>query len=106
MGSTLSETRFNTIIMSSLPESYRPSLQTITAAERINKLSGGQSSGMKADDLMAFLIEEAQHRLINEQRSKTAELALAAYSKSSGKSKSEKKNKSDKSKSDEECENC
>ena len=33
MGSTISETRFNTIIMSSLPESYRPLLQTITAAE-------------------------------------------------------------------------
>ena len=67
MGSTLSETRFNTIIMSSLPESYRPSLQTITAAERVNKLSGGQSSGIKSNDLIAFLIEEAQHRVINEQ---------------------------------------
>src|SRR6202161_3912155 len=101
MGSTLSETRFNTIIMSSLPESYRPSLQTITAAERVNKLSGRQSSGIKADDLMGFLIEEAQHRLINEQRGKNAELALAAYSKSSGKGKSAKKNKSEL-----ECGNC
>src|ERR1700684_317074 len=72
MGSTISETRFNTIIMSSLPESYRPSLQMITAAERVNKLSGGQLSGMKADDLIAFLIEEAQHCLINDQRGKTA----------------------------------
>jgi len=33
MGSTLSDSRFNTIIMSSLPKSYRPALQTITAAE-------------------------------------------------------------------------
>jgi len=33
MGSTLSDTRFNTLIMTSLPESYRPTLQTITAAE-------------------------------------------------------------------------
>ena len=33
MGSIVSDTRFNTIIMSSLPESYRPTLQTITAAE-------------------------------------------------------------------------
>ena len=33
MGSTLSDTRFNTIIMTSLPKSYRPALQTITAAE-------------------------------------------------------------------------
>ena len=77
MGSTISETRFNTIIMSSLPESYRPSLQMITAAERVNKLSGGQSQGIKANDLIMFLTEEAQHRVINEQRGKNAELALA-----------------------------
>ena len=38
MGSTLSKTRLNTIIMSSLPESYCPSLQTITATEHVNKL--------------------------------------------------------------------
>src|ERR1700684_2141399 len=101
MGSTLSETRFNTIIMSSLPESYRPSLQTITAAERVNKLSGGQSSGIKSDDLIAFLIEEAQHRVINEQRNKNAEIALAAYSKTKGKNKPPNKERSD-----EECGNC
>ena len=63
--------------MSSLLESYQPSLQTITATERVNKLSRGQSSGMKADDLMGFLIEEAQHRLINQQCGKNAELVLA-----------------------------
>jgi hypothetical protein len=34
MGSDISETRFNLIVMSSLPESYRPTLQTIMAAER------------------------------------------------------------------------
>ena len=33
MGSTLSDSHFNTIIMSSLPESFCLSLQTITAAE-------------------------------------------------------------------------
>ena len=33
MGSEISETRFNAMIMSSLPESYRPTLQTITASE-------------------------------------------------------------------------
>ena len=87
--------------MSSLPESYCPSLQTITAAKRVNKLSRGQSSGIKSNDLIAFLIEEAQHQVINKQRGKNAELALAAYSKGTGKNKSEKKKKSD-----EECENC
>ena len=106
MGLTISDTQFNTIIMSSLLESYQPSLQMITATKRVNKLSRGQSSGMKADNLMGFLIEEAQHRLINEQHGKNAELVLAAYSKSSGKGKSEKKKKSEKTKSDEECGNC
>ena len=76
------------------------------AAKRINKLSGRQSAGMKANDLMAFLIEGTQHRLINEQHGKNAELALAAYSKLSGKSKSAKKDKSDKAKSNIECGNC
>src|SRR5882757_11354402 len=81
MGSELSDTRFNTIIMSSLPESYRPTLQTITAAERANSLTGGSSNKMKADDLIAFLIEEAQHRVINAERSKNSESALAAHGK-------------------------
>ena len=65
MGSELSDTRFNTIIMSSLPESYCPTLQTITAAERANALTEGTPKRMKADDLIAFLIEEAQHHVIN-----------------------------------------
>ena len=34
MGSTLLDARFNIILMSSLLESYRPTLQTITAAKR------------------------------------------------------------------------
>ena len=38
-------------------------------------------SGIKSDDLIAFLIEEAQHQVINDQRGKNAEIALAAYSK-------------------------
>ena len=39
MGSVISNTCFNIIIMSSLPDLYHPALQTITAAERANKLS-------------------------------------------------------------------
>ena len=76
IGSTISETRFNIIIMSSLPPSYRPTLQTITATERINQLSGSQANAMKADDLIAFIIEEAQHRVIINERTKTAESAV------------------------------
>src|SRR6202522_3378308 len=67
IGSTISETQFNIIIMSSLPESYRPTLQTITASERVGKLSGGKTSVMKSDDLISFIIEEAQHRVINDE---------------------------------------
>src|SRR5271168_785894 len=86
IGSTLSESRFNIIIMSSLPDSYRPTLQTITASERVSKLSGGQTSSIKSEDLIAFIIEEAQHRVINDEQTKTAESALAARLKKAGKS--------------------
>ena len=65
MGSTISDSRYNTIIMSLLPESYRPTLQTITAAERASTLLGTSSSrAMKPDNLITFIMEEAQHRSI------------------------------------------
>ena len=103
MGSEMSAKRFNVIIMSLLPESYRPTLQTITASERASRLSGQQSEAMKADDLIAFIIKEAQHQVINDERTKTAESALVAHTKKAGKSKSKKK---DGSQSDVICENC
>ena len=94
MGSEVSETRLNTMIMSSLPESYRPTLQTITAAKRASALTGGTTSKkMKPSDLIAFLIEEAQHRVINEER-KNPERALAAHAKRKGKERANR-NKSD-----------
>jgi hypothetical protein len=58
---------------------------------------------MKADDLIAFIIEEAQHRVINDDHTKSAESALAARTKKPAKSKGKKKAKP---KSDEVCENC
>src|SRR5271168_165630 len=100
IGSTISESRFNIIIMSSLPASYRPTLQTITATERINRLSGSQANAMKSDDLIAFIIEEAQHRVINDERTKTAESALAARLKKAGKSEK------DEDEPDVTCDNC
>src|SRR5882762_8113715 len=113
MGSVMLDTRFNIIIMSSLPDSYRPTLQTITAAERASKLSGGsdgQSKQMKPDDLIAFIIEEAHHRVINDERSKNAESALAAHTKRAGKGKAGKKKHERKSSTDSEndevCDNC
>ena len=106
MGTTLSDTRFNIIIMSSLPDSYRPTLQTITAAERASNLSGSKSQRMSPDDLIAFIIEEAQHRVINDERAKTAESALAARTKKTGKPKGKGKPKVLSSQSDDKCENC
>src|SRR5271154_743150 len=106
MGSSMSDTRFNTLIMSSLPESYRPTLQTIMAAERASKLSG-QSQQMKSDDLISFITEEAQHRLINDERNKIAETALAAHTKKGGKRKGQSKNsKTGNSDSKVTCDNC
>ena len=94
--------------MSSLPESYRPTLQTITAAERTSQIAGGKSSGMKHDDLIAFILEEAQHRVINDEHSKSAETALATFTKKGKQNKSGKKKKSDKSTNNsiKECDNC
>jgi len=109
MGSTLSDSQFNTILMTSLPESYHPTLQTITAAERASKLSSGQSHQMKSNDLITFLIEEAQHRVINDECMKNAETALAAHAKKSGKSQAGQKKKpakSENSESDIVCRNC
>jgi gag-polypeptide of LTR copia-type len=109
MGSTLSDTRFNTLIMSSLPESYRPTLQTITASKQASKLIDGQLQQMKPDDLIALLIEEAQHWVINDKRTKNAETALAAHGKRSGKKgagKGKKPRKSQRSEAEEVCKNC
>ena len=96
MGSEISEARFNAMIMSSLPESYRPTLQTITAAERASALTrtdGSTPKRMKPNDLIAFLIEEAQHRVINDGRSRKAEEALAAHGKSKAIEKGEDEEK-------------
>ena len=60
MGSTISDTHYNTIVMSSLPESYHLTLQTIMAMEHASMVLGTSSSKkMKVDDLIAFIIEEA-----------------------------------------------
>jgi len=58
MGSSISDTRFNAMIMASLPVSYRPAKQTISAAERTNQ------NPYVIDDLIAFLTEEARNRYL------------------------------------------
>ena len=90
MGSKISETRLNMMIMSSLPESYRPTLQTITASKQASALTSPGSSmqrRMKPNDLIVFLIEEAQHCIINNKRMQNSDQALAAHVKRKGKGK-------------------
>ena len=70
IGLIMSDTRFNIIIMSSLPESYWPTLQTITASKQVSKLSGLKSNAMKADNLIAFILKEAQQHIINDEHTK------------------------------------
>ena len=50
-----------------------------------------QSRAMKADNLIAFIIEEAQHHVINDNCTKSAESALAAWTKNNERSKGKKK---------------
>ena len=59
MGLMISDTRFNIIIMSSLPEPYQPTLQMITAAKRASHLAGRKTSVMKHNNLIAFILEES-----------------------------------------------
>ena len=63
MGLTILDTRFKIIIMSSLPELYQPTLQTITTSEHTSHLASGKTSVMKHNDLIAFILEGAQHRV-------------------------------------------
>ena len=108
MGSMISDTRFNIIIMSSPPESYRPTLQMITAAKHTSHLASRKMSVMKHNNLIAFILEEAQHRVINDKHTKTAETALATYTKKGKQNKAgkQKKSKRNSTTNTEECDNC
>ena len=107
MGSMISDSRYNTIIMSSLLESYRPTLQMITAAERASTLLGTLSSrAMKPDNLITFITEEAQHRVTNDKCTKNAESALAALGKKQRTGKHCSNKGKEKSTPSVTCENC
>jgi hypothetical protein len=66
-------------------------------------MGGSTSKKMKPEDLMNFFIEEAQHRIINTERSKNGDSALAAHGK---KGKKGKYGKGQKSKLNVTCDNC
>ena len=61
---------------------------------------------MKLDDLITFIVEEAQHHAINDKCTKTAESALAAHSKKSRGRKEHCDKGKEKSESNEMCNNC
>src|SRR5882762_4817964 len=82
--------------MHSLPKSYRPALQTITAAKQASATSEALNTNkMKPDNLMNFFIEEAQHCVINVEHSKNANSVLAVHG-----------NRGERLKSSVTCENC
>ena len=56
---------------------------------------------MKASDLIDILIEEASHRIINDERAKNSNHALMASGKKGGMGKSKQKKDGDKEKTDE-----
>src|ERR1700677_619057 len=66
-------------------------------------MGGSTTKKMKPDDLMNFFIEEAQHRIINTERSKNGDSALAVHRK---KGKKGRYGKGPKSKPNVMCENC
>jgi len=87
MGSTISTRRFATMIMSSMPPSYQPAIQTITAAERLGMTQGTVAKPkMSHINLIAFFTEEAEHNVIDDDCSKMVELALVMLEKRNKKS--------------------
>ena len=58
--------------MASLPRSYRPTLQTITTASKANETQSAP------DDIINLITEEAENRVIEDDRVKQGESALSA----------------------------
>ena len=107
MGWTISDLCYNTIIMLLLLESYWPTLQTITAVEHVSTLLGTSSSrAMKPDNLITFITGEAQHHVINDERTKNMESTLAALGKKQRTGKQCSNKGKEKSKPSVTCENC
>ena len=107
MGSSLSTTQLSTIIISSLPSSYRSVIQTITAAERIGAIQGTAAKPkMTPQDLISFFTEEAQHHLIHDECTKEAESALVADQKRQKKSTDNKGKTKSKLNPNDRCKNC
>ena len=112
MGSSFSKQKLITLITSSLPNLYRPTLQTLTAADRASKLKQPSTlsgvatqtitttlAGMSLYELMDYFIEEAEHHIIEDNWAKQMESAMQAQAK-------KKKGRANKGKSHKLCVNC
>jgi hypothetical protein len=76
----------------------------ITVTEQASAAMGGSSTNrMKLGDLMNFFIEEAQHHVINAERSKNGDSALMAHGKKGWQGRGKK---GEKWKSGAKCDNC
>ena len=79
------------------------------AAEPASTLTGTTPKRMNSKDLINFLIEEANHCVINDKRSKNSDHVLVVSAKKGGKGKSKAckaYDKATKSGDDETCTNC
>ena len=104
MGSTISDTQFTTMIMSSLLPSYCSPIQTITAAWKVGATQGTLTKQkLPPSELIAFFTEEAQHCVIDDEHTKAAESALLVHRR---KEKKHSRQQWSKTKSDKCCENC
>jgi hypothetical protein len=68
----VTDSTYATIIISSMPNTYRPTIQTV---ETTMKVTG---KTLDPNDLIAIFIEEAEHRVIGEAQAKHAEAAMIA----------------------------
>jgi len=95
MGLLISDTHFNAMIMASLPVSYHPMKQMISAAERTTK------TPMSLTDLIAFFTEEAWNWYLEDQQASQAKSVPYVHKLKQKKSKGCKEGKSGKK-----CGNC
>ena len=94
MGSSFSKQKLIMLITSSLLNSYWPTLQTLTAADRAVKLKQPSTlsgvatqtvaatlAGMSPYKLMDYFLEEAEHHVIEDNQAKQTESAMQAQAK-------------------------
>jgi hypothetical protein len=102
MGVTVSDEDFSTILLTSLPSSYRVVMSSIIHSASLSKTK------VELNDILRIVLEEAQQRSFSKQSGKPSETALVAGGNSgqSRRNKGEGKAPANQQKSDKKCENC